>query len=126
MKKEKLEVGQKIWIESRRYNFSDGWSRQVKEAEIVEANRSSAYAVAVEDLDKEKPYRHRIDQKTGKIVDSGILFGHYYVLWKSKDAYEKDVQYETDLHKFRYKVIEQVKECKSLDMLKEIFEKLEN
>lgn len=119
MKKAALEVGQTVWIETRNYNFSaGGFSRKLHQGQIVEANRSSAYAVLVDDLQNEKAYRHRIDQKTKKIVDSGVLFGHYNILWLSQEAYEDDVQLEADMQSFSHQIIEAVKNCKDLEKLK--------
>ena len=111
-----LEVGQHVWIETIWY-FHSNRERSVCEYEIVEANRSSAYAVRLDNLAKEKPYRERIDQRTRDIKSSGS-FGIRDVYWESKEAFEADVKRVNDTAIARQKAIEIVKNM-SLEQLQE-------
>lgn len=115
-KKPKLEVGQRVWIETVWYFYSNR-ERSVSEYEIVEANRNSAYAVRLDNLDKEKPYRERIDQRTRKIKSSGS-FGVKDIYWESKEAFEADVKRVKDTAIARQNALEKVKKM-SLEQLQE-------
>ncbi len=116
-KHEKLEVGQRIWIESIWYFYTNR-DRSISEYEIVEANRNSAYAVRVDNLGKDKPYRNRIDQRTRKIKGSGS-FGVGEVIWESKEAFEADVKRVNDTEIAREKAIKKVNKM-SLEQLQEL------
>ncbi|QTB23092.1 hypothetical protein J1907_02970 [Lysinibacillus sphaericus] len=116
-KHEKLEVGQRIWIESIWYFYTNR-DRSISEYKIVEANRNSAYAVRVDNLGKDKPYRNRIDQKTRKIKGSGS-FGVGEVIWESKEAFEADVKRVNDTEIAREKAIKKVNKM-SLEQLQEL------
>ncbi|MEQ6353963.1 hypothetical protein ABNX05_04985 [Lysinibacillus sp. M3] len=116
-KYEKLEVGQRIWIESIWYFYTNR-DRSVREYEIVEANRNSAYAVRVDNLGKDKPYRERIDQRTRKIKSAGS-FGIGEIFWDSKEAFEADVKRVNDTEIAREKAIKKVNKM-SLEQLQEL------
>ncbi|MDM5245735.1 hypothetical protein [Lysinibacillus sp. G4S2] len=116
-KYEKLEVGQRIWIESIWYFYTNR-DRSISEYEIVEANRNSAYAVRVNNLDKDKPYRDRIDQRTRKIKGSGS-FGVGEVFRESKEVFEADVKRVNDTEIAREKAIKKVNKM-SLEQLEEL------
>ncbi|WP_324730254.1 hypothetical protein VO178_09545 [Lysinibacillus fusiformis] len=116
-KHEKLEVGQRIWIESIWYFYTNR-DRSISEYEIVEANRNSAYAVRVDNLGKDKLYRNRIDQRTRKIKGSGS-FGVGEVIWESKEAFEADVKRVNDTEIAREKAIKKVNKM-SLEQLQEL------
>ncbi len=116
-KNEKLEVGQRIWIESIWYFYTNR-DRSISEYEIVEANRNGAYAVRVDNLGKDKPYRNRIDQRTRKIKGSGS-FGVGEVIWESKEAFEADVKRVNDTEIAREKAIKKVNKM-SLEQLQEL------
>ncbi|MEB2279699.1 hypothetical protein LAV73_06750 [Lysinibacillus xylanilyticus] len=111
-----LEVGQRVWIESIWYFYTNR-DRSVSEYEIVEANRNSAYVVRVDNLGKDKPYRNRIDQRTRKIKGSGS-FGAGEAIWDSKEAFEADVKRVNDTEIAREKVIKKVNKM-SLEQLQE-------
>lgn len=115
-KRQPLEVGQHVWIETIWY-FRSNRERSLDEYEIVEANRNSAYAVRIENLGKDKPYRERIDQRTREIKSSGS-FGIRDVFWESKEAFEADVKRVNDTAIARQKAIEKVKNM-SLEQLQE-------
>lgn len=114
---EKLEVGQRIWIESIWYFYTNR-DRSISEYEIVEANRNSAYAVRVDNLGKDKPYRNRIDQRSRKIKGSSS-FGVGEVIWESKEAFEADVKRVNDTEIAREKAIKKVNKM-SLEQLREL------
>jgi len=106
-KRKSLQVGERIWIESTPM-FYEG-DRKIHEYEIVEANSSSAYAVRVEDLGEKKALRKRIEQRTGKIVNS-ISIGYAYYLWESKEAFENSLKRQEETIRLRKEAIEKVKE----------------
>lgn len=111
-----LEVGQRVWIETVWYFYSNR-ERSVSEYEIVEANRNSAYAVRLDNLDKEKPYRERIDQRIREIKSSGS-FGVNDIYWESKEAFEADFKRVKDTAIARQNALEKVKKM-SLEQLQE-------
>lgn len=111
-----LEVGQRVWIETVWYFYSNR-ERSVSEYEIVEANRNSAYAVRLDNLGEDKPYRERIDQRTREIKSSGS-FGVKDIYWESKEAFEADVKRVKDTAIARQNALEKVKQM-SLEQLQE-------
>lgn len=110
-KREPLVVGQRVFIET-----AGGWApvkeRSVFEAEIVEVNKSSAYAVNINQLtayNLEKPNLRKymcdkIDQRTHQIKDSTL--GYYYRLWLSKEDFERSVE----LQKEKVELLKQTQE----------------
>lgn len=99
MTKESLILDQPVWIESSFMFF--GGERAIHEHKIVEVNNSSAYAIALEDLEKYKEdpkrlsyCRKRIVQRTHEIKGDG--FGTTYHLWLTPEAFERSVQYGID------------------------------
>lgn len=109
-----LEVGQRVWIESTPM-FYQG-ERSLSEYEIVEVNKSSAYAIHVKDLGKEAPYRRRIDLKTRKIKET-VSIGYAYVFWETKEAFEDDIKQKQEYASMMAEAIEKVKNM-SFDELK--------
>lgn len=113
-KKNPLEAGQHIWIETRTMFFRNkNGDREIDEFEVVEANKSSAYAVPVVDLAKYKKdikehsyLRRRIEQRTHNVKGSG--FGDSYVLWLTKESFEANVKYNNELVVARKKAHELV------------------
>lgn len=119
-----LKTGETVWIESRRYSFLDGsTSRQIREAKVVKANKSSAYVVEKSDLEKEKPFEYRVDQKTFRIKNTGI-FGYQNILWLSKEDFERDVKYENELKINKEKLLKKVNESNDLEKIKKALETL--
>lgn len=108
MAKQLLEVGQRVWFELESTFFRSANSeRNVYEYEIVESNNSSAYAVSVDCLEKYKKdmkgnsfLKHRIEQSTYR-VKRGL--GDSFSLWVTKEAFEKNVQYNKDMIEARKK-----------------------
>lgn len=83
--KEPLEIGQRVWIETRPI-FIIG-EPTLTEYEVVKANNSSAYIVSVKDLERgTSNYSIRVDQRSKRIM-SRILLGYEYTLWANKEAY---------------------------------------
>lgn len=92
-KKKRFAVGDHVWIETKDYNFiRGGYKTDIKEYVVIEANTSSAYCVAVDKVDAEKPYRYRIDQRKRAMHASEGMFGWRKILWESREAY--DAHYE--------------------------------
>ena len=98
-KKEPLIVGQKVWMEIRNMYFqANSQDRAVHEFEIIEANKSSAYAVSAQKsaLYKESPksyvnMKNRIDQRTHRVQSAG--FGATYVLWLTEEEFLQDMEH---------------------------------
>lgn len=107
MAKESLVVGQKVWIETVAMFFrSTGDQRKVSRYEIVEANKSSAYAIPAGRLDEynEDPKRHaymrkRIVQRNHKVLGDGM--GGHYTLWLSSEDFESNVTYNQEIKEVR-------------------------
>lgn len=119
MVKKKYVAGDIVWIEHRVASFlsPDGEKRRLEEAQIVEVNTSSAYAIEIKDKIKEKPYRYRIDLRTGKIKESN-LFGNSMILWETKKQFDDDFEWQIELKKWRILVSEKAKTAISLKQLK--------
>lgn len=109
-----------MWIESNSYNFQGNFNRNIFEAQIVEANSSSAYAVDLQNLEEDKPFKFRISQKSHKMMTRGAGFGHSYIFWESKEDFEAVVQYEADVDKYKKLLNQQIKECHDLGKLKKL------
>ncbi len=105
-----LQVGDRIWIESVGL-FRSRDERSAYEYEIVEANKSSAYAVGVEYLHKENPTRKRIVQRTREIK-SNFSFGYDYRFWETKEAFEQNVERQKQARIMRAQAIEKVNKMK--------------
>lgn len=114
MKKDNLEVGQRIWLE--RVDFfskNKNEDRKVSECEVVEANKTSAYAVEVDKLEafKEEPnkygYRKRkISQRTHEVKGDG--FGSGFILWMSESDFNEDLEEKEEVKAARQKAQELV------------------
>ncbi|MED4718274.1 hypothetical protein [Bacillus badius] len=119
MKKRKkldlLQVGERVWIETTGFFYSG--KRYIDEYEIVEANKSSAYAVRVEDLEKENPSRKRIEQGTRKVI-ARYSMGESYYFWETKEKFEQSVKRQAETISMRQKAIEKVKTM-NFEQLKE-------
>lgn len=115
-KKNPLEVGQKVWLETlSMFLRSEGENRIISEYQIVEANSSSAYAVPLDVLDeynrnikRHSYFRRRITQRNHKVKSDG--FGGSYILWLSEESFENNVKYNKDLVVARKKAHETVGE----------------
>ncbi len=109
-KHQPFQVGDRVWIETVSL-YRSGGKRSAYEYEIVESNKSSAYAVDVDNLHKENPVRKRIVQRTREIK-SNFSFGYDYILWESKEAFEKNVERQEQARIMRAQAIEKVKKMK--------------
>lgn len=103
-----LEAGQHVWIEKTGVYFRGVAERSISECKIVEANKSSAYAVSIEDIaayeEAHKTFAHfrrRIDQRTHDIKGRG--WGDSYRLWLTKEDFEHNVQYVKEMSEARKK-----------------------
>ena len=105
-KRQPLKVGERIWIESMPMFYER--PRKVEEYEVVEANTSSAYVVRVSDLESEKQYRQRIDQRTHKVINK-VSIGYAYMIWPSKEAFENNVQRQAEEARLREEAMKKVK-----------------
>lgn len=75
-KKKRFAVGDHVWIETKSYNFlGRGYKTEIEEYVVIEANTSSAYCIAVDQVDAEKTYRYRIDQRKRAMHASEGMFG---------------------------------------------------
>lgn len=84
----KLEVGQKVFMGRKRYEMLGGdCTPTLYPAEVVAANGSSAYVVLAEALHKDHPFKHRICQRTHKVLNNSISRTIHNTLWLSEDAY---------------------------------------
>lgn len=109
MASKSLEVGQRVWIETTEMFFRNAnGERDIHEFEVVEANKSSAYIVSVDGLEKYvgDPKKHaysrrRVEQRTFKVKGNG--FGDRYNLWLTRDAFEFNCQYKEKLIAMRKK-----------------------
>lgn len=89
-KKQPLEVGQRLWVETVAQFYRDR-ERTIREYEVVRTNTSSAYIAAIEDLDKPEPYTIRVEQRTHKIVNR-FSAGYSYTIWHSRQQFEDHVK----------------------------------
>ena len=113
MSKPALKIGERIWIESKSMFYTE---RTLTEYEVVETNKSSAYVAHINDLDKENPYRIRIEQRARKVVDRGS-FGYSYRVWGSKEAFELNVQHQAEFTLMKQQAKEKVEKM-SFEQLK--------
>lgn len=102
MKKEPLEEGMTVWIETISSFFRKKEERSIEEYQVVEVNKTSAYIVATEKLDKfnEDPKRHkylkrRVNLRTHEVERDG--FGGSFALWLKAEAFEKNVAYNKEI-----------------------------
>ena len=114
-KRQPLKVGERIWIESMPMFYER--PRKVEEYEVVEANTNSAYVVRVSELNVEKPYRQRIDQRTRKVINK-VSIGYAHLIWSSKEAFENNAQRQAEEAKLREEAIKKVK-AMNLEQLRE-------
>jgi hypothetical protein len=119
MKNAPLKVGQIVFIENINYNYlGGGQTSHLHKAEIVEANKSSAYAVRkTKEPLQEKPYRYRIDQRKKNLIGHNI-FGFTSTLWLSEEDYLAHIKYKSELEEHKQTLVKAVKECKNLEKLK--------
>lgn len=111
-KLQELKVGQTVWLELFSILGSEG-KREVSEYHIVEANKSSAYAIRKEDVGKYKSgdnqiVRKRILQKTHKVVEHS--FGYDYVVWLSEREFQKNIEYNVKYSDSKKKALELINE----------------
>jgi len=107
-----LEVGQRVWIEPvERFLRQD--KRSISEHEIIEVNKTSAYAMRLELIEKHKDnllekkfLAERINQRSHEVKSSG--WGTHYRLWLTKEGFEASVQHQKDLKIARKKAHELV------------------
>lgn len=125
-KKNRLEVGQLVWIEATQmfFRIKREDDRKVDEYQIIESNNSSAYAVSVDDLvrynkdPKSHSYlRRRIQQNNHNVIGNG--FGDNYDLWLTKESFEANVKYNKDWSVARKKA-EEIVSGMTLDELKSL------
>lgn len=121
-KHQPLEVGQRVWIEPIEM-FLQQRGRSIDEHEIIEVNKTSAYAMRLDlveeykdNLLEHKFLAERINQRTHEVKSNG--WGTHYRLWLTKEAFEKDVKRVNDTTLARQKAIEKVKKM-SLEQLQE-------
>jgi len=117
-----LEVGQRVWIEPIEM-FLRQDKRSVSEHEIIEVNKTSAYAMRLDLIEQYKDSIHekkhlaeRINQRTHKVKSNG--WGTHYRLWLTKEAFEVSVQRQKDIKISRKKAHELVSKM-SLEQLQE-------
>lgn len=117
-----LEVGQRVWIEPIEM-FLRQDKRSIAEHEIVEINKTSAYAMRLDLIEEYKDSIHekkhlakRINQRTHDTKSSG--WGTHYRLWLTKEAFEVSVQRQKDIKIVREKAHELVSNM-SLEQLQE-------
>lgn len=111
MGKRKLEVGDRIWIETRYYgHLSVMETTSINEYEIIEANSASAYAVKVDELGN-KPYRYtsRIDQRKMSMQKEMMNFGILKKIWPSREAYDQHIAFEEKRRNLRAEISEKIK-----------------
>lgn len=121
-KHQPLAVGQRVWIEPIEM-FLRQDKRSIAEHEIIEINKTNAYAMRLDLIEEYKDSIHekkhlaeRINQRTHEVKSSG--WGTHYRLWLTKEAFEADVKRLNDTAIARQKAIEKVKKM-SLEQLQE-------
>lgn len=117
-RKKPLEVGQKVWLESRGMFTRD--EPNVSELIVLEANKTSAY-IWYEDR-KESKTRYKVEQRTHR-VEYAIPNGCFYRLWLSREDYETNRANEIKTKELRQKLHNTV-DAMSLSQLKKLNESL--
>lgn len=129
MTKKKLEVGERVWVETLSYAFTgiDLDQRCAEEYEVVESNGTSAYVVRLDLLDRynentkntgrvSKYLRLRVNQRTFG-VDGGLT-GSSYRLWKTKKEFCDAMKYAKEKRDVKREVIELVNDLALKDLKK--------
>lgn len=112
-KKETLNVGQKVWLETtNRHGCDVRYENEPCEMFVLEANKTNAYIWHNE----ESKVRYKVNQKTHQ-VKYAIPDGRLYRLWLSKEDYEQNVAYEKEMKKLSEQAHTKVKSM-SLDDLR--------
>lgn len=92
-KKEFLQVGQIVWLETtHRFGCDVRYEDEPNKMFVLEANKTSAY-IWHNDRDNA---RYKVNQKTHDVKYS-IPDGRSYRLWLSKEEYEQNVAYEKEM-----------------------------
>ncbi|HIX43161.1 MAG TPA: hypothetical protein H9983_07785 [Candidatus Kurthia intestinigallinarum] len=120
-KREPYVVGQRVWLEELSWYGSRDEKRSVREFEIVKANNTSAYATWIEQLEAHKRGERvsmvRIDIRKGGAKNS---VSHFNV-WQTKEAFERNVQYNKELKELRAKAIHLVSQM-NVNELRKVLE----
>lgn len=91
-KKEQLEEGQKVWLETTSKHGCDvRYEEEPCEMLVLEANKTTAYIWH----DDKSTVRFKVNQKTHKVKYS-IPDGRSYRLWLSMEDYREHVLYENE------------------------------
>lgn len=127
-KRNPLEVGQRLWLEELTW-VQEHAERDVREIEVVEVNKTSAYAVEVNNLEgylknprQNKHLCYRINQRTHKVVET---YGFSYILWQTREAFDNHVTTSITRQKLRKQVIEHVNKM-DVALLQEVLRTIEN
>jgi len=113
VKKELLEVGQIVWLETtNRFGCDVRNEAEPEKMIVLEANKTSAY---IWHNDKSKA-RFKVNQKT-HVVKYSIPDGRLYRLWLSKENYERNVAYEIEMKELLAQAREKINNM-SLDALR--------
>ena len=116
-KKELLQVGQKIWLETTfKLGCDVRYEDKPSEMIVLEANNSSAYIWYIDD--KQSKVKFKVNQKTHQ-VKYPIPDGRSYRLWLSIEDYENHVAYEKEMKELLKQAHEKV-DTMSLDDLRKL------
>jgi len=118
-----LEVGQRLWLEC----FPTFTTRDpfLMEVEVVRVNKSSAYVVYVQDLEKEKesPLERRVDQRTRHVYNP-YSAGYGYRVWESQKEYYAAIKRSQEKKELRDEAIKKV-QTMTLNELRQFLNKTE-
>lgn len=123
MARQPLEVGNRVWLEATDYFFRRNEERKIREYVVVDANKSSAYLIDIDRLEKynEDPKRHaymkrRVEQRTHNVKGDGL--GTHFTLWMSEEDFQKNVIYNKTIKETRQQAHELIDKL-PLSILKE-------
>ena len=122
-KREPLVVGQRVWIETVGY-YDRG--REIREYEVIEANSSSAYIVRVDIVEqfKANPVENKYSKIRVKQANYDVetfSIGYSKILWLSKEAFERNVQYNKEVKELRSRVTQLVSKM-NVEELRKVLE----
>lgn len=122
MSKKPLQVGQRVWLETR--SILTGSDRMAREYEVIRTNKSSAYLALVVQLElaqnegcEFKGVTYRVIQKTHEVKSP---FGAFYteILWLTKKDFETDVKMREDLKRLKEKAHKLVDKMTAAQLMK--------